>query len=197
MLISSDTNVWLDFSFIGQINYPFLLDNSYYLSSITYHDEIDDNTNLPRSIINIERFNEIRKCVKENKLLITDATTSELKLAMKYQSEYRPPKISKAISMQDSIALAIAKERNWILLSGDGGLREAAGFEDVVCHGTLWIYDELLYKKLLLETEYLEAMYELLDAVENKKRRLPRNEILMRIETINQNKTLRKYAIQK
>lgn len=184
MFISSDTNVWLDFTIVGQVNYPFLLDNSYYLSSITYHDEIDEN-NFFGNTSNSESFKEIRKCVKENKLLITDVTSNELKLAMRYESEYKPPKLNKAISIQDSIALAIAKERNWILLSGDSGLREAAKHEDVICHGTLWIYDELLQKKLLSKDEYLSAMNKILDAVDNKKRRLPRNEIEKRIESIN------------
>lgn len=187
MLISSDTNVWLDFSYIRKMDHPFLLDNSYYLSSITYHDEIDDNINIPNNTNNTECFKEIRKCVKENKILITDATVKELKLAMKYHCEYKPPKISKAISMQDSIALAIAKERKWILLTGDGGLREAAKYEDVVCRGTLWIYDELLNGKLISKDEYLNVMYKLLDTVDNKKRRLPKDEILKRIETIKNN----------
>lgn len=185
MHISSDTNVWLDFSVIGQANYPFLLDNTYYLSSITYHDEIDDSIKLPINTNNKERFNEIREYIKENKILIIDATTSELKLAMKYHSEYKPPKINKAISMQDSIALAIAKERKWILLTGDGGLRDAAKNEEVVCHGTLWIYDELLKNKLLSKKDYLDSMHKLLNAIENYKRHLPANEIQKRIETIN------------
>lgn len=184
MLISSDTNVWLDFLCIGQLEHPFLLDNSYYLSSITYHDEIDDNTNI---INNSKRYDEIRMCVKENKILITDATIDELKLAMKYQNEYKPPKVSKAISMQDSIALAIAKERKWILLTGDAGLREASKFENVDCRGTLWIYDELLDKNLLSKVEYHNVMDKLLDVVDNKKRRLPRIEILKRIELIENN----------
>ena len=182
MLISSDTNIWLDFSIIGQIDHPFLLDNVYYLSSITYHDEIDDKSKIYDSLVNHELFGELRRCVKENKILITDATTEELKLAMRYANEYRPPKINNAISMQDSIALAIAKKRNWCLLTGDSGLREAAKFEEVVCHGTLWIYDELLRNQLLTHKEYLGVMNALLDAVDNKKRRLPRNEIINRIK---------------
>lgn len=184
MLISSDTNIWLDFSFVGRVEYPFYLDNIYYLSSITYHDEIDDSTNLLCNNSNIERFSDIRKCVKENKILITDVTTSELKLAVSYQSIYRPSKVSKAISLQDSIALAIAKERNWILLTGDSGLREAAKFEGVECHGTLWIFDQLKDNKFISNNEYLLAMNKLLDAVTSKKRYLPKDEIQKRIESI-------------
>ena len=184
MLISSDTNIWLDFSYIRKIEYPFLLDNSYYLSSIVYHDEIDDSVTFSNSISNTKRFAEIRKCVKENKILITDVTAKELKLAIEYENYYRTPKITKAISLQDSIALAIAKERNWILLTGDSGLREAAKIEGVVCHGTLWIYDELINKHLISDDEYLTAMNLLLNAVIDKKRFLPTGEIIKRIEFI-------------
>ena len=181
MLISSDTNIWLDFSYINHVDHPFLLDNTYYLSSITYHDEIDDKNDFVDNDVNKMRYKEIRKCIKDKKILITDATISELKLAMKYESEYRPPKIEKAISIQDSIALAIAKERNWVLLSGDSGLRQAAVLEGVICHGTLWVYDELLNNELLSSDEYLKAMKQLLIAVEDNKRYLPKKEILKRI----------------
>ena len=68
------------------------------------------------------------------------------------------------------------------MLTGDSGLREAAIIENVECHGTLWIYDQLLNKKLLSKDEYLNGMYKLLDATDSNKRRLPRDEILNRIE---------------
>lgn len=175
MLISSDTNVWLDFSTIGCMKHPFLLDNDYFLSSITYHDEIDEN-HVYNSNDDREKYSEIRKYTNENKIKIIDATIDELKLSIAYHTKYR------AISDEDCIALAIAKKRNWILLTGDGHLRNTAKLESVECRGTIWIYDELLDKKLLSKVEYLNAMYKLLDAVDNKKRRLPRNEILKRIE---------------
>lgn len=182
MFISSDTNVWLDLCAVDQIDQPFRLDNSYYLSSITYHDEVDISK---RHNNDNGLYSEVRKCVKENKILITDATTDELKLAMRYESKYRPPIISCAISIQDSIALAIAKERKWCLFTGDKGLREAAKIEDVECHGTLWIFDELLKNKLLSRKEYLHIMEKLLEAVDCNKRRLPKSEILKRIENKN------------
>ena len=176
MFISSDTNVWLDFSTIGCMEHPFLLDNDYFLSSLTYHDEIDENNSVYNNNDNKERYSEIRKYAKENKIKIIDATIEELKVSMMYHSKY------KAISNEDCIALAIAKERNWILLTGDGHLRNTALLENVECHGTLWIYKELLDKKLLSKDEYLNVMYKLLDAVDNKKRRLPRDNILKCIE---------------
>lgn len=178
MFISSDTNVWLDFSFIGYMKHPFLLDNNYFLSSITFHDEIDNIDDVFHSNVDKEMYSEVRKYAKENKIKIIDATIEELKLSMMYHAKYS------SISEEGCIALAIAKQRNWILLSGDGHLRNTAQLENVECRGTLWIYDELLDKKLLSNDEYLDAMCKLLDATDNRKRRLPRNEILNRIERI-------------
>lgn len=175
MFISSDTNIWLDFSTIDCMEHPFLLDNEYFLSSITYHDEIDEN-NIFNSNYDKEKYSEIRKYAKENKIKIIDATIEELKLSIAYHAKYR------SISSEDCIALAIAKQRDWILFTGDRHLRDIAELESVECRGTIWIYDELFNKKLFSKDEYLNVMHKLLNAIDYKKRRLPRNEILKRIE---------------
>ena len=49
----------------------------------------------------------------------------------------------KALSLADSFALVLAKERGWLLLTGDAQLRELAGSEDVECHGVLWLLDAM------------------------------------------------------
>jgi hypothetical protein len=45
------------------------------------------------------------------------------------------------LSVPDSFALALAKERQWVPLTGDGRLRELAGAEKVEWHGVLWLID--------------------------------------------------------
>lgn len=109
MYISSDTNIWFDFEAIGFIEHPFLLDNEYYLSDVTYHDEI--------------QFSEtIRKIVESDQLHITSVPVQELRQASEFSENYPE------ISIHDAIALSIAKNRGWTLLSGDGNLRRAADF---------------------------------------------------------------------
>ena len=56
-------------------------------------------------------------------------------LALGYRRDHR------SLSLPDSFALALARLNSWILLSGDGGLREPARSEGVVCHGVLWLID--------------------------------------------------------
>ena len=47
-----------------------------------------------------------------------------------------------ALSVPDTFAFALARERTWTLLTGDGVLRGVAIQENVVTHGVLWIFDE-------------------------------------------------------
>jgi len=47
------------------------------------------------------------------------------------------------LSVPDSFALALAKERAWTLVIGDGDLCELATGENVDCHGVLWLLDRM------------------------------------------------------
>jgi len=164
MYISSDTNIWIDFECIGCLKHPFLLDNDYFLSDITYHDELNQSE-------------KIKNMVNDNKLKITTISSKEMFLANKLSNIYSE------ISFNDSIALSIAISRNWILLTGDNNLRDAAKKESVICHGTIWIYDELTKNNLLTKNELLKALNKLL-IVSKKGRRLPVDEIEKRIKKL-------------
>ena len=48
----------------------------------------------------------------------------------------------KDLSTADTFAFAIAEERQWTLLTGDGGLRRLAAERQVTFHGVLWICDQ-------------------------------------------------------
>ena len=50
---------------------------------------------------------------------------------------------NQSLSLPDSLALALARVNSWILLSGDGELRELARSEEVTCHGVLWLIDKV------------------------------------------------------
>ena len=51
MLISSDTNIWIDFFEINHPDHPFLLGHKYYLSSAAYDDELIPSDEKRRAII--------------------------------------------------------------------------------------------------------------------------------------------------
>jgi len=46
-----------------------------------------------------------------------------------------------ALSAQDTFAFALAEQRQWTLLTGDGALRQMAAVNGIAVHGVLWICD--------------------------------------------------------
>lgn len=65
--------------------------------------------------------------------------------------ELNPSEVSRAatvrrmrpgLSTPDAFAFALARERTWTLLTGDGELRTLAAQENVTTHGVLWVFDE-------------------------------------------------------
>ena len=161
MYISSDTNIWLDFEEIGHLDHPFLLEHQYYISANALADEIHSSSLRDRLIA--------------NGLQTTEISRREWMLAISYQTQY--PRLS----IYDTFALAIAKCRAWILLTGDKPLKKAAEREQVECHGTIWIYDELFANGKLEEAAYRRALHDLISAVQNGKCRFPMEELLRRL----------------
>ena len=85
------------------------------------------------------------------------------------------------LSIYDRIALAIAKTRRITLLTGDGALRKAAKNENVQVMGTLGILDQL-WRQQLITAEELKTCLQQLLSNNGGAVRLPRAEILSRLE---------------
>lgn len=167
MLISSDTNIWIDFFEINHPDHPFLLGHKYYLSSAAYDDEL-----IPSD--------EKRRVLEEYGLLMTDLSDEEMDQAMEYAAKY------KKLSRYDTFALAIAKCRSWILLTGDKPLRNAAMNENVEYHGLIWVYDELRRLEKISTEGYAEALQALMISVHEGHSRLPVDELVKRLEALKE-----------
>lgn len=163
MLISSDSNIWFDFVMINKLDLPFRLNHRFFLSDITYEEELESPETLRMELSTLG-------------LQVTSLSAEELLTAEMLATEYD------RISLNDAFALSIAKSRNWILLTGDKALMEAARNEGVECHGSIWIYDELERQHQIDNGEYLEALSMLRELVKANKRRLPLSEITKRID---------------
>ncbi len=159
--ISSDTNVWVDFAVIERLEFPFRLPYTYIMDYDAVHDELL----YPKGI---------REKLLDLGLEVTELTEEEFWLAEAYMVKYSKP------STFDCIALAIAKTRGIMLLSGDGPLRKAAECEGVKVIGTIGIMDRLAEEKLISAGEYRECLERLLKE-NGGKVRLPGNEILKRL----------------
>lgn len=159
--ISSDTNIWIDFSTVDALALPFRLRCTYLMSS----DALEDEWRSPKG-----RGTELMSLG----LQAVQITTDEFYYADEIHS--KNPKLS----VYDTFALAIAKFRQIVLLTGDGRLRKTAEAEGVTVRGTLWIFDELLRNRLITENEYKAYMQKLKEQ-NGKTIRLPAVEIEKRL----------------
>lgn len=105
-------------------------------------------------------------------LQIAELSEAEVQLAQTVRLE-----ISQ-LSLPDSFAFALASQRRWTLLAGDGALRNYASARQVKVHGVLWVLDELSSHSVLQGPELFAA----LQAISTHPRcRLPRAEVEQRL----------------
>lgn len=162
--ISSDTNIWIDFMTIEKLELPFRLPYTFLMYKESIQNELLSPPNLKTRLL-------------ENGLTATELTIEEFYLAEEYGSKYIK------LSVYDRIALAIAKNRRIILLTGDGALRKAAQQENVEVMGTIAVLDQLWNAHLITDGEYESSLRDLLDN-NGKTVRLPKAELESRIRMI-------------
>lgn len=98
--ISSDTNVWIDFATIQKMELPFKLPYTYIMSEDAIADELLSPPDLGQELISYG-------------LKPVGITIEEFESAQLYGEKYIK------LSIYDRIALAIAKNRNITLLTGN------------------------------------------------------------------------------
>lgn len=162
--VSSDTNVWVDFQVIRQVRLPFLLPYTY----IMHTDAVDDELLSPAGM---------RQELLDNGLVPVEITMEEFELAESYGSRF--PRLS----IYDRIALAIAKLRAIVLMTGDMPLRKAASAENVKVMGTLGVLDKLYQSDFIDKVEYGDCLEEL-QKHNGREVRLPKAEITIRLQSL-------------
>lgn len=78
---------------------------------------------------------------------------------------------ARGLSVPDAFALALAKQGGHVLVCGDRSLRDLATAEHVVCHGVLWVLDEILAANILSGADLAAALRVI---AEHPRCRLPR-----------------------
>jgi predicted nucleic acid-binding protein len=106
MILVSDTSVLIDLERGGLLAAVFALPHEFTVPDLLYHNELAGEWGDRLRALGL-RVEEISK----------DAVANAL--------GYRQRRA--VLSVADSFALALAKERQWVLLTGDGQLRELAG----------------------------------------------------------------------
>lgn len=107
-------------------------------------------------------------------VLISELSSKSMMYGYALTSKYKGP------SRNDCLAIALARQENCPLLSGDMNLRKAAQKENVVIRGTLWIVGEMV-KNGILTVGQAQAAYEKMRA---NGRRLPWPEVLKQLENL-------------
>lgn len=161
--ISSDTNVWLDFSTISKIELPFRFPCVY----VMYHEALRKEFITPPGLVNR---------LKELGIQEIELTEEEFFFAVEVASKYVK------LSGYDRVALAIAKFRQIPLLTGDNALRKAAQREKVQVIGTIGLLDRLFKGGYIEKMEYKECLEQLLI---HKERRLPEEELKARLRQVS------------
>lgn len=160
--VSSDTNIWLDFDVISRTDLPFRLPYTY----IMYREALRKEIVSPPKLLD-----ELKRLGLEG----VELTIEELMYADGLADIY------KKLSGYDRIALAIAKHRNILLVTGDNALRKAAIKEDVQVIGTIGILDKLYEGGYINSIEYRYCLEGLL---RHKERRLPKEELEKRLKNL-------------
>lgn len=162
--ISSDTNVWVDFATIDCLELPFKLPYIYLMDK----EAISNELLQPKGL-----------CEKLKRLGLqpVELTDEEFFLSEELIEKYHK------LSRYDCIALAIAKCRKIILLTGDGALRKAALQEGTEVMGSIKVLDLLHEDGLIDDSEYLSCLEEF-KRYNGKKIRLPLPELQIRIDSI-------------
>ncbi len=148
-LVVSDANILIDFIDGGL---------SFALSCLPYEIVVPE--------IIFEEELEARHSELLNLGIIIESSSEEVTLVVTHLTRKYP-----RISRNDAFALALAKEKRCILLTGDKNLRIAANESDVEVHGTLYMLEELRSKGTIGEVE----SYEAIELMRARGRRLPWN----------------------
>lgn len=146
-LLISDANIIIDMEVGGLIKQMFRLDYEFAVPDVLYETELKENhSNLPK--LGLRRLE-----------LQPESVAYAVELAARYR---RPGRI-------DLMTLALAKQEQCRLLTGDQALRDAGGAEGIEVVGTIWLVGEMLRAKIVSKKDARVAYNKMKESA----RRLP------------------------
>jgi len=157
--IVTDTNVWIDLHRGGLIAEAFKLPVTWLAPDVVIEElRVPDGEPLVR---------RLRRLGLKQIELSGDQVPTVQGFAARYRHT----------STADLFALAVAKARAVVLLTGDRRLRDAASEEHVHVHGTLWVLDQMVRHRILPLIRAARALRQMVE----RGSRLPRRECEMRL----------------
>lgn len=123
-LLISDANIIIDMNTGGLLRLMFRFDATFAVPDVLYEEELRiDHPELPR--LGLKRLE-----------LSEDTVAYAGRLVEKYRGL--------GASINDLLALALARQEVCPLLTGDGRLRTAGQIEGIDVHGTLWLIERMV-----------------------------------------------------
>jgi predicted nucleic acid-binding protein len=152
-LLISDANILIDMIVGGLLDEIFRLDYEFGLPDVLFEYELRENhADLPD---------------KGLQVMALEATAVEDTGSL-YQRHR-----SSGVSVNDCMALALAKQEDCLLLTGDSALRQVSILEEVDVRGTIWLVGELMEAKVISVDQAARAY----DAMRADGSRLPWKEV--------------------
>ncbi|MGE0875206.1 MAG: PIN domain-containing protein [Burkholderiales bacterium] len=152
-LLISDANIIIDMDTGGLLRLMFRFDATFAVPDVLYEEELRaDHPELPR--LGLKRLE-----LNEETVAYAD------RMVEKYQGL--------GASINDLLALALARQEECPLLTGDGRLRTVGKTEGVDVHGTLWLIEEMV-KSRTVTVRQAESGYA---RMREARRRLPWDEV--------------------
>lgn len=146
-LLISDANVIIDMEVGGLLNQMFKLDYEFAVPDVLYEEELKENhADLPR--LGLKQL---------------ELQPASVEYAVELGTKYRKP------GRVDLLALALARQEQCRLLTGDQALREAGQAEGVEVVGTIWLVGEMLRDKIITRKDARSAY----NKMKESGRRLP------------------------
>lgn len=157
-LLISDANIFIDLEEGGLIAELFLLPHEVMTPDILYEEEL----------------NEQHAHLLEMGLRLGKLTPDTLIDAHRLIETYRDP------GSNDCFAMALARQEQCPLLTGDNALRHAAASEDIEIRGTLWLVEALVAQGVITKTR-AESAY---NRMKLAGRRLPWRQAFERLASL-------------
>lgn len=152
-LLISDANILIDIIVGGLLDELFRLDYEFGLPDVLFEYELRENhADLP-----------------DKGLQVMELEAAAVEDTGSLYARHR----SSGVSLNDCMALALAKQEDCPLLTGDAALRQVSALEAVEVRGTLWLVDELMAANLITVDRAVQAY----DAMRADGSRLPWNEV--------------------
>ncbi len=122
-LLISDANILIDMIAGGILDEMFVLDYEFGVPDVLFHEELhDQNPDLPKKGLKILELTE-------------HAIIDTVQISAKHAKA--------GVSNNDYLALALARQEDCPLLTGDRSLRQISLAEGVEVRGTIWLIGEM------------------------------------------------------